>query len=50
MKHMLVRHKVADFEVWKAVFDSQAFVTALVEDEAKDLSGVIDEPDFRYLD
>ena len=24
MKHMLVRHKVADFEVWKKVFDSHA--------------------------
>jgi len=22
MKHMLVRHRVADYEKWKAVFDS----------------------------
>ena len=24
MKHMLVRHKVADFDAWKKVFDSHA--------------------------
>ena len=24
MKYMLVRHKVADFDVWKKVFDSHA--------------------------
>ena len=50
MKHMPVRHKVADFEAWIAVFDSHAFVTAPVAVKAKDLSGVIDEPDCRYLD
>ncbi len=50
MKHMLVRHKVADFGVWKAVFDSHAFVTAPAADKAKDISGVLDEPDCWYLD
>ena len=50
MKHMLVRPKVADFEAWKAVFDSHVFVAAPAADEAKDISGVLDEPDCRYLD
>ena len=37
MKHMPVRHKVADFDVWKKFFDSHA-------DAQKD------EPDCWYLD
>jgi len=87
MKHMLVRHKVADFEAWKKIFDSHAgaqkdaglvlenlmrntkdpneiflfftvtdpdaahaFVNAPAAYEAKDESGVLDEPDCWYLD
>jgi hypothetical protein len=39
MKFMLVRHKVADFDAWKKVFDSHA-----------EAAGLLEEPDCWYLD
>ena len=51
MKYMLVRHKVADFDVWKKVFDSHADAQhAPAANEAAEISGVLDEPDCWYLD
>jgi heme-degrading monooxygenase HmoA len=87
MPYMLVRHRVADFDTWKRVFDSHAeaqrqsglhtrhvlrnmedpsevfillevtdmegartFVNAPEAYEAKDESGVLDEPDAYWLE
>lgn len=87
MTYLFVRHKVADFETWKKVFDSHAaaqeesglildrllhadgdppevimlfkvtdvdkanaFMNTPEAAEAKDVSGVIGEPDFFYCE
>jgi len=46
MKYMLVRHRVADLDTWKKVFDSHTEG----QKEAADVSGVLDQPDCWYLD
>jgi hypothetical protein len=38
MAHLLVRHKVADFDRWKAVFDGHAAAQS-----------VLDRPDIYFL-
>jgi len=50
MKYMLERHKVADFDAWKMVFDSHAFVNLPAADKGTETAGVLDNPDCWYLD